>query len=136
MAETIADLVPVVMIYDVSLGSPPESQPYANQVLLLPPEFFPLPDRGVVLGQPGFSRQASAQWQWVMTGITDPVDQFVDSLTGRGAWTNQSARTVVKTMVQRLFTAGIPRSTISSQLPAFYQAVATEVLAEQAQGIL
>jgi hypothetical protein len=131
MTDSISDLVPVTLIYDTTLGSPPESAPLANQIILVPPEMFPLPTRGTVYGQPGFSRQIGDAWQWVMGGTTDPVSQFVDTLTAKGVWVNQTAKSTVMTLVQRLFSAGIPRSTISSQLPAFYQAVAAEVLAEQ-----
>jgi hypothetical protein len=75
-------------------------------------------------------------WEWVLTGDIDPVDQFVDSLTGRPGWLVPGSRAVLKTMVQRLFSAGIPRATIATQVPQMYQAVAAEVLAEQqaAQG--
>jgi hypothetical protein len=85
-----------------------------------------------VLGQPGFSRQNGQAWEWVMGGTTDPVAQFVDSLTGKGGWLNQTSRTVLMTLVQRLYSAGIPRNTIATQVPQMYQAVAAEVLAEQA----
>jgi hypothetical protein len=133
---TIDDLVMVTFIYDPALGSPPEYAQYANVNVAVPKEVVPLPARGQLLGLGGYSRQVGGAWQWVLQGDTDPVNQFVDSLTGKGGWTNQQARTVIVTLVQRLFSAGIPRSTISAQVPQMYQAVAAEVLAEQAQGVL
>lgn len=67
-----------------------------------------------------------------MGGTVDPVDQFIDSLTGKGLWLNQTSRTTVKTLAQQLFSAGIPKNTIATRLPQFYNAVAAEILAEQA----
>jgi hypothetical protein len=135
-STTIEDLVMVTFIYDTALGSPTEYASYANINVAVPKEVIPLPARGKLFGLGGYSRQVGGAWQWVLQGDTDPVNQFVDSLTGKGGWTNQQARTVIVTLVQRLFSAGIPRSTISTQVPQMYQAVAAEVLAEQAQGIL
>lgn len=126
------DLVPVTLIYDPASGSPANTQPWGGRVLLLPPEMIPLPVRGKLFGQSGWSRQGvDGAWEWVMIGDTDPVDQFVDSLTGRPGWLVPSARAVLKTLVQRLFSAGIPRNTIATQVPQMYQAVAAEVIAEQ-----
>jgi len=127
----ISDYQPVTMIWDATLGSPPEVQSYGGEVVLVPPEVLPLPARGQLLGLGGYSRtDGSGGWQWVLQGDIDPVDAFVDSLTGKGGWSNQTSRTAVKTMVARLFSAGIPRATIATQIPQFYQAVAAEVTAE------
>lgn len=130
---TLDQLVPVKLIYDAALGSPPETAAYANVIVMVPPDLTPLPQRGRLLGQPGFSRQnqVTQAWEWVLQGDTDPVDQFVDSLTGRPGWVNTQSRAAVKLMIQRLFSAGIPRTTIQTQIPQFYQAVAAEVQAEQ-----
>jgi hypothetical protein len=121
----------VTMVWDSTLGSPTELQSYGGQVVLVPPEVLPLPARGSLLGLGGYSRtDGSGNWQWVLQGDVDPVDAFVDSLTGKGGWTNPTARATVKTMISRLFSAGIPRTTINAQIPQFYNAVAAEVAAE------
>lgn len=129
----LADLTPVTLIYDAAAGSPVETQPWGGRIIMVPPEMIPLPQRGKLYGQAGFSRQNAGAWEWVMVGDTDPVDQFIDSLTGRPGWLVPSARAVMKLLVQRLFSAGIPRATIATQVPQLYQAVAAEVLAEQQQ---
>lgn len=144
--DVIADLVEVTFVYDPALGSPIETQPLGGKQYGLPKAAYPLPKRGVLLGQPGFGRQQTVpdpssttvppatmvRWEWVLQGSVDPVDAFVDSLTGRGMWVVAASRTVVKTMIQRLFSAGIPRSTIQNQMPQLYQAIAAEVRAEDA----
>lgn len=129
---SVADLVQVTVVWDASLGSPVELQSYGGAVVAVPPNYFPLPDRGTLFGVKGYSRKVGdGTWQWILQGDTDPVDAFVDSLTGRPGWVNQGARTTVKTMVQRLFSAGIPRETIATQIPLFVQAVVAEYAAEQ-----
>jgi hypothetical protein len=132
--DNLSNLVPVTFIYDAALGSPIETQPYGGKVVAVSRNEIPLPRRGKFLGQNGFSRQTAGAWEWVMQGDVDPVDQFVDSLTGKGGWINQQSRTVIKTLVQRLFSAGIPRGTINTQVPQMYQAVAAEIIAEQQAG--
>lgn len=142
--DVLADLVSVTLIYDASLGSPPETQPFGGKAVAVPPSAIPLPQRGVLLGQPGFSRQqvvpdpanpdaTIVRWEWVMQGATDPVDTFVDSLTGRPGWVVPASRAVMKTLVQRLFSAGIPRATIAQQVPLMFDAIAAEVRAESTQ---
>jgi hypothetical protein len=143
--EELSDLVEVTFIYDPALGSPTSTQALGGKVIGVPSTSIPLPLRGKLLGQPGFGRQmvvpdpqdpASTihRWEWVLQGGTDPVDTFIDSLTGRGGWVNVQARTVVKTLVQRLFSAGISRTTIQTQVPQLYQAIAAEVRAQDALG--
>ncbi len=127
----LSELVPVLLVYDPALGSPPETQSWGGRIIMVPPEMIPLPQRGEIWGQRGFSRQGSTMWEWVMVGDTDPVDQFVDSLTGRPGWPVPASRAVLKLLVQRLYSAGIPRNTIATQVPQMYQAVAAEVIAEQ-----
>jgi hypothetical protein len=142
-AAVVADMQTVTFIYDTALGSPIETQALGGKEYGLPPSAFPLPRRGTLLGQAGFGRQATVadpvnpgstmvRWEWVLQGGTDPVDTFVDNLTGKGGWTVPGSRATVKLMIQRLFSAGIPRSTIASQIPQFYNAVAAEVRAEDA----
>jgi hypothetical protein len=130
MAETLADLIPVTFIYDVTLGSPIESQPYGGKVAAVSRSQIPLPQRGIFLGQPGFSRQNAGAWEWVMQGDTDPLDAFVDSLTGRGSWTLPASRTTVKSMCQALYRQGFTRTQIQTQMPAVYSAISAEVRAE------
>jgi hypothetical protein len=129
-------LVLVRIVWDAILGSPPELQGYGGVQVLVPPTYIPLPDRGTLYTVRGFSRQgADGVWEWVLQGDVSPVDHFVDSLTGRPGWVNQSARETVKTMVTRLYSAGIPADTIASQIPLFVQAIAAEVVAEQQAGV-
>lgn len=142
--DTVADLVSVTFIYDPALGSPVETQPLGGRTVAVPKSAIPLPKRGSLLGQQGFGRQAVVadptspetppatmiRWEWVLQGGTDPVDLFVDNLTGRPGWLIPASRATIKTLVQRLFSAGIPRSTIVNQVPLMYQAVAAEVRAE------
>jgi hypothetical protein len=141
--DVLATLTDVTLIYDAALGSPPETQPLGGKVVAVPRAAIPLPKRGQLYGQQGFGRQqvvsdplnpggTMVRWEWVMTGGTDQIDAFVDSLTGRGSWVNAGSRATVKLMVQRLFSAGISRNTIVTQIPQFYGAVAAEVVAEQA----
>lgn len=143
--DNIADMVDVTFIYDPALGSPKDTEKWGGRVIGLPRTSFPLPIRGILLGQPGFGRQqtvaaptpeasdaTTVRWEWVMQGATDPVDAFVDSLTGKGMWTLTASRTVVMTLVQRLFSAGIPRTTIQNQVPQLYRAIAAEIRAEDA----
>jgi hypothetical protein len=144
----LADLVEVTFIYDPALGSPIEAQSLGGKQYGIPRGNIPLPRRGVLLGQPGYGRQSTVlvgtpnpdttvvRWEWVLQGATDPVDAFIDNLTGRGGWVVPSSRAVLKLLVQRLFTAGIPRATITSQVPQMYQAVAAEVRAEDAAPVV
>lgn len=131
----ISDLTQVTFVWDAALGSPTELSKWSGLVAAVPPEYLPLPDRGVLFGLRGYSRTDGAGGlQWVLQGDVDPLDQFVDSLTGRGGWTNLTARTAVKTMIGRLFNAGIPRGTIASQFPQLYAAIAAEITSEQQAG--
>lgn len=133
---TLDDLTDVKFIWDAALGSPAELQKYANRVVAVPPDMLPLPARGKFLGIGGFSRQVSTEdgtaWEWVMQGTTDPVDNFVDSLPAPSPWLVPASRTAVKLMITRLFSAGIPRNTIATQIPQFYAAIANQVRAEVA----
>jgi hypothetical protein len=100
----------------------------------IPPSYLPLPTRGTLFGIKGYSRQVNDQawkWEWILQGDADPVDSFVDGLSPAGHWKNLQARDVVKTMIQRLFSAGIPRETIATQIPQFINAIVTEYVAEQ-----
>lgn len=129
----VSDLVPVTLIWDAALGSPadPDLQDRGGDVVSVPPSRIPLPARGTLFGLRGYSRQGNfGAWEWVLQGDVDPVDGFVDSLTGRGGWMVPASRAAIKTMVQRLYTAGIPRNTIVTQMPQVYQAIAVEVRAE------
>lgn len=130
MADSLADLIQVTFIYDASLGSPIESQPDGGKVVAVSKDQIPLPQRGEFLGRAGFSRQPAGAWEWVMQGDTDPLDAFVDSLTGRGAWTLAASRTTVKSMCQALYRNGFTRTQIQNQMPQLYQAIAAEVKAE------
>jgi hypothetical protein len=131
LVSELSELVQVTLIYDPTLGSTPDLAPLSGKVIAVNPDMIPLPLRGTFLGQPGYSRQGASGWEWVLQGATDPVDAFVDSLTGKGGWTNSASRATVKLMIQRLFSAGISRTTIATQIPPFYQAIAAEVVAEQ-----
>jgi acylphosphatase len=134
---SVADLIQVDIVWDASLGSPPELQGYSGAIVAIPPNYFPLPARGTLFGVRGYSRNnGDGSWSWILQGDVDPVDQFVDSLTGKGRWVNAASRVAVKQMVQQLFSAGISRDTIAASIPAFVQAVASEVFAEQAAGLL
>lgn len=128
----VNQLVTVTFVYDAALGSPADTQVLGGRVVAVPPAYIPLPVRGRFLGQPGYSRQAGGAWEWVLQGDVDPVDAFVDSLTGRGSWLVPQSRAVIKLLIQRLFSAGIPRSTIATQVPQMYAAVAAEIRAEDA----
>lgn len=131
------DLITVTLIWDAQLGSPPELQPYGGKIVAVPPDRIPLPERGMLFGLRGYAkRDGQGGWQWVLQGDIDPVDAFVESLTGKATgWSNPTSRATVKLMIQRLFSAGIPRGTIATQIPQFYNAVAAEVVAEQAAGV-
>jgi hypothetical protein len=130
----VADYVPVTFIWDTTLGSPndPTLQALGGKQFLVPPDQIPLPTRGRLVGVGGYSRQTAGAWEWVIQGDVDQVDVFVDSLTGRGGWLVPASRQAVKLMIQRMFSAGIPRNTIATQVPQFYQAVVAEIQAELA----
>jgi hypothetical protein len=128
---SVADLVRVTVVWDASLGSPPELQGYGGAIVGVPPTYLPLPDRGTLFGVRGYSRKVGdGTWQWILQGDVDPIDSFIDGLTGRPGWVNPNARATVKTMVQRLFSQGIPRETIATQIPQFVQAIVAEYIAE------
>ncbi len=141
---SVEDLVMVTVVWDAALGSPPELQPYGGAIVGVPPFSIPLPVRGKLFGVRGYSRQvpheSGTRWEWVLQGDTDPVDQFVDSLVsslpGGIPWRVATAREAVKLMIQRMFSAGLPRATIASQVPAFFQAVAAEVAARNPAPLL
>lgn len=136
--DTVANMIEVVMIHDPALGSPPEALPLANKNVCVSQSLIPLPQRGVFLGQPGFSRQTPfgdpsvMRWEWVLQGDVNILDTFVDSLTGRGSWVVPTSRTTVKTIVQALLNKGFSRTQVNNQFPALYQAVAAEIRAEDA----
>jgi hypothetical protein len=129
----VVDLVMVKVVWDATLGSPPELMSYNGAIVGIPPSYLPLPARGTLFGVRGYSRSVGdGTYEWVLQGDVDPVDSFVDSLTGRpNGWEDQSARLTVKTMIQALFSAGIPRDTIVTQFPLLVQSVAAEIFAEQ-----
>ena len=124
------ELVAVTLIYDVSLGSPIEYVNDGNKQIGIPKDQIPLPNRGVFITWPGFSRQTVVggllRWEWVMQGETDPLDSFVDSLTGRGGWTVAASRTTIKNLCQTLFKQGFTRTQIQNQMPNVYGAIAAE----------
>ncbi len=136
----ITELIPVRLVWDPALGSPPEMEGYGGAIVAVPPEAIPLVQRGFLFGLRGYSRQVQPAvpipWEWVLQGDVDPVDQFVDSLTGRpDGWVNQQAREFVKTVLYQLASAGIPRATLAERFPLLYTAIKTEVLAEVANPI-
>ncbi len=129
-----SDLVPVRLVYDPALGSPVEMQPYGGILVSVPPSALPLPQTGRLFTLRGYSRQIQGivPWEWVLQGDVDPVDQFVDSLTGRpDGWVSQADRSFVKLTLQQLFSAGIPRATLADRFPQLYNAIRNEVIAEQ-----
>lgn len=142
--QALQDLVEVVLIHDPDLGSTPETAGLNGKTVLVPRSALPLPQRGKWLGQPGFSRQTVVpaptgddpdntvlRWEWVLQGETSILDQFVDSLTGRGAWTVPASRATVRTTVQALLNRGFTRAQVQNQVPKLYAAIAAEVLAGQ-----
>lgn len=130
--QPITNLIVVRLVWDAAMSSPPEFQHYNGVLVAVPPEAIPLPVRGFLFGLRGYSRQTAndpVPWEWVLQGDVDPADAFVDSLTGRGSWLVADARALVKLMIQRLFSAGIPRQTLVEQFPQLVQAIAAEVRA-------
>lgn len=135
--QPITNLIPVRLVWDAALGSPPEVQGYGGAIVAVPPEATPLPIRGSLFGLRGYSRQVQPSvpipWEWVLQGDVDPVDQFVDGLTGRpDGWVNQTAREFVKTTLYQLASAGIPRATLAERFPLLFSSIRTEVIEEQA----
>jgi hypothetical protein len=137
------DMVSVWYIHDPQMGSPPELAHLGNTSVPVPAAAIPLKARGKLYGHRGYSRQRSVEtppasgtfemrWEWVLMGDVDPIDQFVDSLTGRPGWILPEARATVKLMIERMFSAGIPRATIRNQVPPFFAAVQAETRAEDA----
>jgi hypothetical protein len=144
--DTLDTFVDVTLIHDPALGSPPDTASKGGRTVAVPPRMIPLPRRGKLFGMPGFGRQSIVpvdpgdpakgtvqRWEWVMLGEVDPIDEFVDSLAP-GGWKDPAARTTVRTMIARLYSAGIPRTTIVGQIPSFVNAIRNEVAAEQAAG--
>jgi hypothetical protein len=134
MDHTITELIPVRLIWDAGLGSPPELQGYGGILVSVPPEAIPLPSTGSLFGLRGYARQAvgAVPWEWVLQGDVDPVDTFVDQLTGRPGWILADARAGLKTMLMQLFSAGIPRATLAARFPELFNAIKAEILAEVA----
>ncbi len=139
------DLVEVTFIYDPDLGSPKSAEKHGGKRFGLPKSRIPPPRRGVLFGQPGYSRQrvvpdptpdlpdnTTVRWEWVLQGEVDPVDEFVDGLTGRPGWVLPQSRQVIVGWVRRLFEEGIPRRTIEREVPRMFAAVANEIRAEDA----
>lgn len=133
---TVADLTPVVLIYDTAAGSPadrPDLAALNGKELLVEPQHIPLPAGGMFYGQPGYSRQVGPAWQWVLTG-GDPnsqLDVFLDSLTGLGHWEDQTARAVWRQAVQRQRQEGLPRQLIQQMASGQFNAARNEIIAEQ-----
>jgi hypothetical protein len=131
----ITELIPVRLVWDAALGSPPEVQSYGGAIVAVPPEAIPLPQRGRLFGLRGYSRQVQPAtpipWEWVLQGDVDPVDQFVNGLTGRpDGWVDQAAREFVKTVLYQLASAGIPRQTLAERFPLLFNAIKAEAIAE------
>lgn len=129
---SISELIPVTLIYDPNLGAPIETQPLGGKVLLVPPTLIPPPQRGVLYGQRGYSRQVGGAWEWVMIGDTDPVEAFVDTLAGGGHWRVAAARADMVLFCQQLLRLGIPSGTIAARIPQIVSSIAAEVQAETA----
>lgn len=125
-----SDLIMVKVIYSPPDGSPPESAQYANAIVGIPPNYLPLPARGKLFGVNGFSRQVEGQWQWVLQGAINPVESFVDGLTGLGHWLVPASRADIILLCQQLLGLGIPSGTIAARIPVIYSSIAAEVLAE------
>jgi hypothetical protein len=125
-----SELIMVKVIYSPADGSPPELAAYANIIVGVPPSYIPLPARGKLFGVNGFSRQVDGAWQWVLQGAINPVESFVDSLTGRGGWLVPAARADIILLCQQLLSQGIPSGTIVTRIPVVYSSIAAEVLAE------
>lgn len=131
MPDDLASLVQVTFVYDATLGSVIEQQPLGGTKVGVPASCIPLPQRGTLLGQSGFSRQPAGAWEWVMTGggTSDPFDAFLDSLPAGGVWKVPASRATVKSLVLALQNKGFTRNQIQTQVPQLYSAIATEALA-------
>jgi hypothetical protein len=130
------ELVLVTLIYDTTLGSPIEYVNDGGKQIAVPASQIPLPQRGVFVTWPGFSRQSIVggvlRWEWVMQGAIDQLDAFVDSITGKGGWLVTASRNTMKTLCQALLRQGFTRAQIQAQVPQLYQAIAAELTAEAA----
>lgn len=129
---TVSELVRVDVVYSPADGSPPELAQYGGAIVSVPPSYIPLTPRGTLFGIHGFSRQVNGQWQWVLQGDANPVEAFVDTLTGLGHWVVPASRADIILLCQQLLGLGIPSSTISARIPTVYNSIASEVRAEAA----
>lgn len=127
-----SDLIMVHVIYSPADGSPPETAQYADAIVGVPPNYIPLPARGQLFGVNGYSRQVNGQWQWVLQGTPNPVNSFVDSLTGLGLWKVTASRDDIRLLCQQLLGLGIPSGTIAARIPQIYASIAAEIRAEDA----
>lgn len=127
-----SDLVMIHVIYSPADGSPPDTAQYGGAVVGVPPNYIPLPARGQLFGVNGFSRMVDGQWQWVLQGAINPVDAFVDSLTGQGGWVVTASRDDIRLLCQQLLGLGIPSGTIAARIPQVYASIAAEIRAEDA----
>jgi hypothetical protein len=92
---------------------------WAGKVVALT-DGYDLPERGSLIGIPGWRRGAAPDLQWVISGPTNIVDQFIDSIPGAGGWRDQVAREGYKTTAQQLANLGVPRTAIRTRLPQLY----------------
>lgn len=129
---SVSDLVRVDVVYSPVDGSPPELAQYGGAIVSVPPSYIPLTPRGTLFGINGFSRQVNGQWQWVLQGTANPVEAFVDTLTGQGHWDVPASRADLVLLCQQLLGLGIPSGTIAARIPTIYNSIATEVRAEDA----
>jgi hypothetical protein len=129
----VSALIQVTVIYEPASGSPVELAGYGGKIVAVPPTYIPLPPRGKLFGVNGYSRvNGSGGWEWVLQGEVNPIDSFVDSLTGQGHWDLPASRADIKLLCQQLLNLGIPGTTITGRIPQIYASIAAEVRAEDA----
>jgi hypothetical protein len=127
----LIDLTWVRLVADED--TPIELATLDGRLIGLAPGTSALPERGVLFGVPGWSRQVQGQewqWEWVMTGAVDRLAQFVDSIPGAGGWKDAGARTTYLSAARTLRNAGIPVDQIRARLPALYSAAVTNQAAQ------
>lgn len=94
----------------------------------------PVGTRGIIqvsgVQLPGYLRQGTEGYEWVILPLVDPLDALVDSLPGPQGWTNAEAKGTWRSIARVLRGYGISGGDLATGLPALYAAERVNLLAE------
>lgn len=117
--------LPVVRFVS-DLNTPEHLQQFSNWRLILGPGVTPpapgsfdtLKINGVTV--PGFLREGTGEWEWVMQAAIDPVVAALEAIPGPDGWQSASARAVYQSVGGQMLAAGVELTAARTILTSCY----------------